>query len=147
MPDDVDWEAVARSQLASEANDRSRDLKAAAWKLGEAFKNDSVSDEEVRAYRQAIERLATLIEEEIVARSPGVEAYDSGFPYLVDTGDAADLLDLTVAQVNEVNHGATAMITPGDAQAVANGEHLTVTTDAGIEVSLTSVDTTGEESE
>lgn len=142
MTDDNDgvdvtsWEAIARKELAAKVERRAEEASAASWKVGAAFENNNLTDEEVKQYRHAIEALIYCVEQDVLRRTAEFDAFGGSTPFVENTGHAADYLNLTTAQANEASHGATVQLGTDDIRRLCNGHPVHAETEAGIDIEI-----------
>jgi hypothetical protein len=122
--DEPDWEAIARCQLASEAEDRSRRLDAYVGDIEDDLRSREATPETIYEFRRRMDALLHTVEHKIAGVIEGVEPYDSA-SYLRDT-----------AQATEASDGATLQLGTDELRRLCNGQPVTVETEGGIEIGL-----------
>ena len=131
MGDDPDWERIAREHIGRELEHEGRELHERIWKVACGVRPDGVlSPEEITNFRAQLIVVRDIVEDDVAPLVDGVTPW-GGPTYIHNDGYAADYLGLTMAQVNELNNGATVELTASEVRDVANGETVCYETAAG----------------
>lgn len=139
----VDWEAVAKRELATKAAGRSEDVARNAVKIGNAFEDGELSADQVSRFRNSVAAMLEAVESEIIDRDPRFTAFNNGDPYIRNYQMIAGYLDVAAEQLFETMDGATVEVNENATQGLADGETVQVQTPGGTNVKL--VPTTGGE--
>ena len=136
MSDDPDWERIAREHIGRELEHEGHELYKRVGKVAYTVRPGGVlSREEIVNFRAQLLVVRDIVEDDVAPLVDGVTPW--GDPsYIKSDGYAADYLDLTMAQVNEVNVGATADVTASDRRELAETGRVDVETESGITVML-----------
>lgn len=131
------WEAIARKRLKCLCQRTGSNVHGAFSLLAQTFQSDGTpSREEFVDARAALTDAIHTLEDDIAPAIEGVESAGAGADYMLTSGDAADHLDLTIDQVNELNDGVLLELDGTATDELANGHTVCLETDAGTSVVL-----------